>query len=260
MIFLSHTYTDKPVVEPIAVALREIYGQDKVFYDAWSIRPGDGIIDKMNAGLQSPEFVFFFVSENSLKSAMVSLEWQNALMKATKNQCQLIPVRIDGTPMPPILRQNLYIDMFSIGVEAAKDKVIEVVKGNAAFARQHENFSNLTWTASGDPAVKLFVKVAASHVMEPRPIFALTFANTTGDLRLWISGAPGVRSWPDEEPTLPTGARKLIMRCAPYDAAPIVPKFPLVFEVTPTAGKVANLESVLHEVRPGVFEGIPSAA
>ncbi|MCD5561543.1 toll/interleukin-1 receptor domain-containing protein [Lactobacillus delbrueckii subsp. lactis] len=51
MIFLSHNKLDKAVVEPIAIRLSNLYGQDNVFYDSWSIQPGDGIIDKMNEGL-----------------------------------------------------------------------------------------------------------------------------------------------------------------------------------------------------------------
>lgn len=40
MIFLSHNWKDKPVVEQIALRLRNIYGQNNVFYDSWSIQPG----------------------------------------------------------------------------------------------------------------------------------------------------------------------------------------------------------------------------
>src|SRR5829696_5756070 len=106
MIFLSHTWADKPVVDPIALRLREIHGQENVFYDAWSIQPGDWILDRMNQGLASPKFVFFFVSRKSLESEMVKMEWQNALFKATKGQCRIIPVRVDGCEMPPLLLQS----------------------------------------------------------------------------------------------------------------------------------------------------------
>ena len=34
MIFLSHNYKDKPVVEQVALRLKSIYGIDKVFYDS----------------------------------------------------------------------------------------------------------------------------------------------------------------------------------------------------------------------------------
>ena len=50
MIFLSHTHDDKPVVEPVALQLRKIFCEKKVFYDPWSIQPGDGFIEKMNDG------------------------------------------------------------------------------------------------------------------------------------------------------------------------------------------------------------------
>lgn len=68
MIFLSHNFKDG-----------DIFGQENVFYDSWSIQPGDGIIDKMNDGLTQCKLFFFFVSNNSLNSEMVKLEWLNAL-------------------------------------------------------------------------------------------------------------------------------------------------------------------------------------
>lgn len=52
MIFLSHNKEDKYQIEPIAMALKNMYGEERVFYDSWSIQPGDGIIDKMNLMVQ----------------------------------------------------------------------------------------------------------------------------------------------------------------------------------------------------------------
>ena len=57
MIFISHNYKDKAIVESIAMRLSSIFGQEKVFYDSWSIQPGDGIIDKMNEGFVSFPFL-----------------------------------------------------------------------------------------------------------------------------------------------------------------------------------------------------------
>ena len=56
MIFISHNCKDKPIVEPIAIKLATVFEQDKVFYDSWSIQPGDGIIDKMSEGLSNCKF------------------------------------------------------------------------------------------------------------------------------------------------------------------------------------------------------------
>ena len=96
MIFLSHNYRDKVLVQQIAIRLRDIFDQDTVFYDSWSIQPGDGIVDKINEGLASCKLFLFFVSKNSLQSNMVRLEWQNAVLRAVQGQAKLIPVKLDG--------------------------------------------------------------------------------------------------------------------------------------------------------------------
>ena len=131
MIFISHNYNDKLVIEPIAERLSKIFGREQVFYDSWSIQPGDGIIEKMNEGLTNVTHFFFFVSENSIKSNMVRMEWQNAIFKSSKGNCKVIPIRLDETSMPPILAQNLYIDMYSNGIETTITQIVNVIQGNS---------------------------------------------------------------------------------------------------------------------------------
>jgi hypothetical protein len=134
MIFISHTWIDKPLIEPITIKLADIYGQDKVFYDSWSIQPGDGIIDKMNTGLSECKFFLFFVSKNSLNSNMVQLEWQNMLMQSSKNQnIKFIPIKIDDCILPIILLQTLYIDVFGKGLDYALRQMVDVINGNNTF-------------------------------------------------------------------------------------------------------------------------------
>lgn len=145
-IFLSHNYNDKAIVEPIAVKLASIYGQENVFYDSWSIQPGDGIIDKMNSGLFECDYFFFFVSKNSLQSNMVKLEWQNALLKATRNTVKLIPVKLDDCLMPTILLQNLYIDIFGKGLEVGFRQIVDVINNQNTFYRQIQTYENVRAT------------------------------------------------------------------------------------------------------------------
>lgn len=59
MIFISYTHKDKPIVDTIAQSLSTVFGQENIFYDSWSIQPGDGIIDKMDKGLRKCKFFFF---------------------------------------------------------------------------------------------------------------------------------------------------------------------------------------------------------
>ena len=166
MIFLSHNYKDKPVVEQFALRLREIFGQDQVFYDSWSIQPGDGIVDKMNDALANCQLFLFFVSKNSLQSKMVKLEWQNAVIKATKGNTKIIPVKVDGCLMPPILLQTLYIDLFGQGLEVALRQVLDVVSGKNTFAPGPQQFSNLRAYTYREKD-KTIVECHAEFYMEP---------------------------------------------------------------------------------------------
>lgn len=142
-IFISHNSKDKEIIEPIAVGLARVFGKDSVFYDSWSIQPGDGIIEKMNEGLLDCDFFFFFVSKNSLQSNMVKLEWQNALLQATQSTIRLIPVKIDDCLMPPILLQTLYIDIYGKGMEVGFRQIVDVINNKNVFQEQVQTYENV---------------------------------------------------------------------------------------------------------------------
>ncbi|BBM48371.1 TIR domain protein [Leptotrichia wadei] len=57
------------------------------------------------------------MSDNSLKSDMVKLEWQNALIKSLSSDTKFIPVRLDRSEMPAILKQILYLDVFQMDLK-----------------------------------------------------------------------------------------------------------------------------------------------
>ena len=60
MIFISYSHGEQELVQVIASRLSEIYGKEKIFYDEWSIQPGDGIIDEMNKGLNKCKFFILY--------------------------------------------------------------------------------------------------------------------------------------------------------------------------------------------------------
>lgn len=258
MIFLSHNHNDKPVVEPIAIRLSGIFGQDKVFYDSWAIQPGDGIIQKMNEGMSSPEFVFFFVSATSLASKMVEIEWQNALFKSTKGECKIIPVRVDGSQMPPVLLQNVYIDMYAHGVEAAIHQIVNVIQGNNTFTPQHLGFSNLTYVVSGDPAEELTIHIRASHLMEPNPDFLVLVDNPGGEVSFELNGGVPHRGGFTENVTLNNGVTTNAFAVAPLGGA-ITPKMPMVIKLKATGPAPVALRGVLHKTTHERYESIPQS-
>lgn len=164
MIFVSHTHADKPLVEQVALRLAAAFGQDKIFYDSWSIQPGEGIIDRMSQALGEATHFFFFVTANSLRSKMVSLEWQNALLKATHGQCRLVAVRCDASELPPIMAQSLYIDLYTVGLDAAIAQMADVVRGQNTYRPPSQPFSNLTFSVSGSER-DLTVEIKESSIL-----------------------------------------------------------------------------------------------
>ena len=187
-IFISHNSKDKSVVEPIALKLADIFGQNEVFYDSWSIKPGDGIIDKMNEGLQNCRFVFFFVSQNSLKSYMVALEWQNAIMKVSKGQAKLIPVRMDNCEMPALLLQTLYIDLFSNGLEICLRQMIDLIKEDKIFHPKFTQIKNLSAKYVLRTDREIVVELNANYFMEPISHFAFATPNNQDEISYSCKG------------------------------------------------------------------------
>lgn len=198
----------------------------------------------MNKGLEAPEFVFFFVTANSLNSVMVKLEWQNALYAASQGKTRIIPVRVDGSAMPAILMQTLYIDMHNVGLEAGIAQIVSVTQGNASFTPQHAGFSNLTWTSEGGEAGSILVRIKASHFMEPNPNFVLLLSNEETEVGLELnSGAPMLQGFYKKPfPMLPGNGFTI----APMGGA-ITPERPMRIKLMPkTPGTTLRIEGILH--------------
>ncbi|WLG30192.1 toll/interleukin-1 receptor domain-containing protein [Pseudomonas lurida] len=256
-IFLSHNYQDKPVVEPVAIELRKIYGQESVFYDDWSIQPGDSIIGKMNEGLASPDFFLFFVTENSLKSGMVGLEWQSALHQAAKGKITFVPVRVDGVALPAILMDKAYIDMHRNGIDTTIQQIKDRISGKPEFTPQHAAFSNLTYEVTGAPETELKITVKASHLQESNPKFMFLVRNSVDQVFAWIEGAPGIQALP-QQPHEIEGAGKFTKIVIHPISGNIRPNFPMTFTLKPRDGcDAVELVDVLHETKANWFEPIP---
>ncbi len=255
MIFLSHNYKDKPIVEQFALRLSEMFGQDKVFYDSWSIQPGDGIIDKMNEGLESCQLFLFFVSKNSLQSKMVELEWQNAVIKATKGNTKIIPVRLDDCLMPPILLQTLYVDLFGQGLEVALRQVSDVVTGNNTFTPGPQQFSNLrayTYLENGNRIVECH----AEFYMEPISHFLFLVGNTEEEVSFSYKSSSMVRTGFIKDIKLNNGQTFNAQMMSIERGT--VPGFPFVVEITAKNIDISiQLIGVMHEKRQNEWALIP---
>lgn len=186
MIFLSHNWKDKDVVEPIAVRLREVYGENQIFYDSWSIKPGESIIGKMNEGIEKCKYFFFFISNNSLKSSMVDLEWQSALFKAAKEGIKFIPIKVDDCYPPQILISTLYIDMYSIGIENTLRDIFDIINdiNSKDYVRE---FNNLLCKMKRTKDYRIEISIEAMKLIEPNSGFCFTFSNSLDDIDVKVT-------------------------------------------------------------------------
>lgn len=254
MIFLSHNSHDKPVVEQIALRLKEIYGLDKVFYDAWSIQPGEGIIDKMNKGLETCKFFFFFVSTNSLKSEMVKMEWQNALFRVAQNRIQFIPIRMDSSMMPALLTQSLYIDLFSQGLDVAIRQIVDVINGNNTYRDPIQLFSNMVAYKyrEGD---KLIVECHAQHYLEPISSFIFCTQHDVNNITAKVRNESMSMTGHKNNTTLNTGyITNIISRSIQKGT---LPGFPFVVEFISKVNEYFDIEIVMHAKSHELYQPIP---
>lgn len=254
MIFLSHNHADKPVVEQIALRFAQTFGQQNVFYDSWSIQPGEGIIDKMSSGLANCKFFFFFVSENSLKSKMVSLEWQNALILAAKEQCKIIPIRLDQSNLPPIMSQNLYIDLYTVGLDAAIAQIADVVNNVNTYKSPAQKFSNICFSVE-KKTDEIIVTFKAKHYLEPIATFIVLFENSTEELECKVANEDPFKGGFNENIRLTNG-----ITCNGYLGSVfrgLTPAMPLRVSIKPKEGKQFKLVGALHQKSHDDWQGVP---
>lgn len=254
MIFVSHNYNDKPIVEQIALRLRDIFGQDKVFYDSWSIQPGDGIIDRMNQGIADCKLFLFCVSKNSLQSKMVSLEWQNAVIKATKGQTKLIPIKLDDCLMPPILLQSLYVDLFGQGLEIAIRQIIDITSGRNTFKPGPQQFSNLRaykWIENND----IIIACHAEHYLEPISNFLFLTKNAESEINITCTSEIMCNTGFHKDVTLTDGSVFNAQYLGITRAT--APGFPFTIKASGKNSSIIDITGVLHEDKKDQWKSIP---
>ncbi len=261
-IFLSHNYKDKPIVEQIAIRLKEIYGEDSVFYDSWSIKPGEGIIDKMDAGLLNADYFFFFISSNSLASQMVKLEWQNALMMKTQNhKLKFIPVRLDESTVPAILTQTLYIDFYTNGFEVGIRQIFDVLSEKNEYISEFKEFENLSAYREkiGTDGLCERLTINANYFMEPTAQFLVIVNSKKEDLTVNPGNCISDSFFLSGEPFLPISnfTRGVVLPVGINRA--LTKENPFVFDIKVKQNTVkANLiMGVMHRRGPKCIKKIP---
>ena len=107
--FISYSRKDKRFVEPIAQMIRAA-GAD-VFRDETCIPPGKKWQLLLEEFLVEADTIVVFWSANAATSQHVKSEYE----KAAETGKDVIPILMDGTPLPPVLGQFQYVDCRGCG-------------------------------------------------------------------------------------------------------------------------------------------------
>jgi hypothetical protein len=109
-VFLSHTAKDKPRVRRIAVQLRA--AGLKVWFDEWTIAPGEDIYLAIERGLETSRRLVLFISPAALGSDWVGLERSTTLFRDPANtERRFLPVLLADCTLPDAIRRYRYIDL-----------------------------------------------------------------------------------------------------------------------------------------------------
>ena len=108
-VFLSHSSKDKPAVQELAQRLQA--DGLRVWLDEWEIKPGDLIGLQIEKGLEQSRTLILIMSQNAFASEWVTLERHTVLFRdPTNKDRRFIPLLLDQTDIPDILKQFAYVD------------------------------------------------------------------------------------------------------------------------------------------------------
>jgi len=118
-VFLSHSHADKELVRDVANRLRA--SNIEVWIDEAELKIGDSLLQTIEHGLDSSDFIVFFISGNSLKSPWTRQELNVALTRQVSGEggAILLPILLEDVDLPPLLRSVAYLDLRDGNTERA---------------------------------------------------------------------------------------------------------------------------------------------
>lgn len=120
IVFISHSFKDKPVVRRLASDLTNAGVQ--VWLDEHGIMVGDSISEKISQALAKSDFFVIALSKHSAASAWVQRELNSAIMaELSKRSVHIFPIRLDDCEIPTLLADRKYADFSKSYQDGFKD-------------------------------------------------------------------------------------------------------------------------------------------
>lgn len=125
-LFLCHASEDKPFVDKLAEDLdrRAMFA----WYDKREILVGDSIVEKINSGLESSDFLIAVLSPRSVSKPWVVREISSSLMRQLrKDGICILPLLLEACDIPPLFVDLKYAD-FSESFEQGMSDLIAAIR------------------------------------------------------------------------------------------------------------------------------------
>jgi len=111
-VFISHSWSDKPLARRIAETLRNF--AIPVWLDEAEIKLGDSLIEKIRAGIDSVDYVLALLSKEAVASEWVKRELDIAMNQEIEGKkVKVLPILAGPCTLPGFLKGKLYADMSS---------------------------------------------------------------------------------------------------------------------------------------------------
>jgi hypothetical protein len=123
-VFLSHNSQDKDAARRIAVDLRA--RGIEVSFDAFEMRVGDSLIEKIQQGISESGYLAVLLSPHSVASPWVTKELNTVLMQdITAKSIKVLPLLYRDCEVPLFLKEKLYAD-FRSSYEGGLNELLRV--------------------------------------------------------------------------------------------------------------------------------------
>lgn len=122
--FLSHNHADKDMGRRLGAQLT--LAGAYVWFDDWEVRAGDSIPGKVNDALASVNTLVLLWSANADRSKWVRAELETLITRSLdgEDNVRVIPVRLDGTTLPALLRRVKWVDLADDDVARAVNEIM----------------------------------------------------------------------------------------------------------------------------------------
>lgn len=131
-VYLSYAWTDKEIVSRVAAGLIE--SGVRILSSESDLKPGSEWALELERALDAANFVVFFISPSSVSSGWAKQELDAALYRQLSNpgSPHILPVLIEETEVPPLLRQIQWLNMTDGDVEKALPNLVKAIHDYSA--------------------------------------------------------------------------------------------------------------------------------